>query len=88
MFSLLYLIINKTPVQSEKKKGKYGIEYSVSSAFGGPCPRGWGPSLKMEFPHFRFSTLTTETDDLPVCSAVAPPSVQVVELLHEGRIED
>jgi len=56
---LLYLIINKTQLQIEKKKGKYGIEYSLASASDGPCPPGWGPALKMEFPHLRFSTLTT-----------------------------
>jgi len=37
-----WLIINKTGVQIEKKKGKYGIEYSLASASDGPCPRGWG----------------------------------------------
>jgi len=31
----------------EKKKGKYGIEYSLTSASDGPCPHGWGPTLKM-----------------------------------------
>ena len=40
---LLYLITNKTQVQIEKKKGKYGIEYSLESASDEPCPRGWGP---------------------------------------------
>jgi len=26
-----------------RKKGKYGIEYSLVSASDGPCPHGWGP---------------------------------------------
>jgi len=40
---LLYLIINKTQVQIEKKrKAKHGIEYSLASASDGPCPHGWG----------------------------------------------
>jgi len=50
---------NKTQVQIEKKKGKYGIEYSLASASDGPCPHGRGSTLKMESPHLRFSTLTT-----------------------------
>ena len=45
----LYLTGNKTQVQIEKKKGKYGIEYSLLSASDGPCPNGWGPTLTMEF---------------------------------------
>ena len=40
--------------------GKYGIEYSLASASDGLCRHGWGLTLKMEFPHFRFSTLTTD----------------------------
>ena len=56
------LITNKTQVQTEKKKGKCGIEYSLASASDGPRPRGWRPTLKMEFPHLRFSTLTTGHD--------------------------
>jgi len=51
--------ISKTQVQIEKKKGKYGIEYSLTSASDGFCARGWMPMLKMEFPHLRFSTLAT-----------------------------
>jgi len=39
-----YLIINKTQVPIEKKKGKYGSEYSHTSPSDGPCPRGWGPA--------------------------------------------
>jgi len=59
------LVINKTHVQIEKKKGKYGIECSLASAYDGPCrhdgpcPHGWGPTLKMDFPHLRFSIFTT-----------------------------
>jgi len=48
---LLYLIISKTQVQIEKKKDKYGIEYSPASASDGACTRGWGGGagmLKME----------------------------------------
>ena len=41
-----------------KKKGKYGIEYSLAPASDGPCFRSWRDTLKMEFPHLRFSTLT------------------------------
>jgi len=29
-------------VQIEKKKGKYGIEYSLASASDGPCHHDWG----------------------------------------------
>jgi len=53
------LIINETQVQTEKKKGKYGIKYSLAAASDGPCLHGWGLTLKIEFPHSRFSTLTT-----------------------------
>jgi len=52
-----------TSVQNNWRKslvvGKYGIEYSLASASDGPCPHGWGPTLKMELPHLRFSALTT-----------------------------
>jgi len=40
----LSLIINKTQIQIEKKKGKYGVEYSLASASDGPCPHGWARS--------------------------------------------
>ena len=40
---LLYLIINKTQVQIERKKGEYDVRYPLPSASDGPCPRGWGP---------------------------------------------
>jgi len=56
---LLYLIINKTQVQIEKKKDKYGIEYSPASASDGACTRGWGGHAENGVPHLRFSTLTT-----------------------------
>ena len=36
------LIINKTHVQIEKKKGKYGIDYSLASASDGPCRMAGG----------------------------------------------
>ena len=49
--------IYKRHVQIEKTKGKYGIEYSLASASDGLCPRRWGPTLKMKFPHLRFSTI-------------------------------
>ena len=62
----IYLLTNKAQVQIEKNKGKYCIEYSLASASDGPCPRRWwadaeiyGSTLKMEFPHARFSILTT-----------------------------
>jgi len=43
------VIINKTQVGIEKKKDKYGIEYSPASASDGACTRGWGGGmLKME----------------------------------------
>jgi len=35
---------------------------SDASASEGTCPRGWRPTLKMEFRHLRLSVLTT---DLP-----------------------
>jgi len=54
-----YLIINRTQVHIEEKKGKYSVEYSLASASDGSCRHGWGPTLKMEFPRLRFSTLTT-----------------------------
>ena len=44
--------INKTELQIEKKKGKYGIEYSPASASDGPLIAG-GPTLNMEFPHLK-----------------------------------
>ena len=53
------MIINKTELQIEKKKGKYGIEYSPASASDGPLIAG-GPTLNMEFPHLRFSFLTSD----------------------------
>jgi len=55
---------NKTQVHIEKKKGKYGIEYSLASAPDGPCPGGFGPTLKsmfkMEFPTSVFGTYPLE----------------------------
>jgi len=44
-----------------RKKGNYGIKYSLASASDEPCPHGWGVTLKMEFSHLRFSILTTGT---------------------------
>jgi len=43
-------------------KGKYGFGYTLASASDGPCLHGRGPTVKMEFPHVRFSTLTTDID--------------------------
>jgi len=37
------MIIIKAQVQTEKKKGKYSIEYSLTSAADGPWLHGWGP---------------------------------------------
>jgi len=41
--------------------GKYGIEYSLASASDGPCLHGWGTTLKMDFPHLRFSSFRLTT---------------------------
>jgi len=47
---IYYMIVNKTHVQIEKKKGKKGIKYSLASACDGPYPHGWGPMLKFSGP--------------------------------------
>jgi len=36
-------LINKTQVEIEKKKGKYGIEYSFTSKSDGPALMAGGP---------------------------------------------
>ena len=67
----LYLIINKTQLQIEKKKGKYGIEYSLASASGGPCPGGWGSHAEngvfsphiFHFKHCTMALFGYATDD-------------------------
>jgi len=58
----LYVITNTTQVRIVKKKGKYGIKYSLASVSDGLCPHGWGGglTLEMEFPHLGFCTLTTD----------------------------
>ena len=48
--------------------GKYGIKCSLASAPDGPCLMAGGPMLKMEFPHLKFSTLTTG-NIIPVSTA-------------------
>ena len=47
----------------EKNKGKYGIKYPLHQHLMGPALMAGGPTLKMEFPHLRFSTLTTVVDE-------------------------
>ena len=56
---LLYLIINKTQVQIEKKKGKYGIEYSLASASDVPCRHGWRAHAENGVPSLQTFHLTT-----------------------------
>ena len=88
---LLYLIINKTQVQIEQKKRKYGIDYSLASASDGPCPYDRGPTLKMQFPHLRFPHLKTDYsfsvdadcsfERSPVSATPPPPgTVRIVEV--------
>ena len=61
---------------------KYGIKYSLASESDRPDPCGWGPTqtirsphwnlgvhAKKEFPHLRFSTLTTGYDCIAVVEA-------------------
>jgi len=72
------LITNKTQVQIEKKKGNYAIEYSLASASeGGAAIMAGGPSLKMEFPHVQFSTVTT------ACMTVCMQAYKVVIVPEE-----
>ena len=79
---LVYLIINKTQVEIEKMKGKYGIKYELASAPDGPCPHGGGPRrLKMEFSHLRFSTLTT-AGRLSTAASLSVEWMALVEGFH------
>jgi len=56
----LCLIINTPQVQIDEKKGKYGVEYLLASAPDGPCPNGWGPTLKFRDPRRKRSSLASD----------------------------
>ena len=68
----LYTAEGQTSVQSNRCliKRKYGlkkgrqinnvVDYSLASATDGPCPRGWGPTLKFMGPHWKWSSLNSD----------------------------